>query len=195
MLSSIHPLGERARNNRWWVTVSAFALGAITAGAATGAVLGLVGNAILGDLSSTTRLGVTAGVVTIGGVLDLRRVKPWGSSRQVNENWIGHFRGWVYGGAFGVQLGAGVLTYVVTWGVYSTLAAEILTGSAALGALVGAVFGLGRSLALILAVRIDIPSRLTSFHRRMADLGPPLQRSAALSSTGIGVLAIMGLMV
>jgi sulfite exporter TauE/SafE len=193
MLSSIHPLGERARNNRWWITVSSFTLGAIAAGMAVGGILGLAGNALLSNLSPTTRLGITAGVVAIGGVLDLLRVEPWGSRRQVNENWIGPFRGWVYGGAFGVQLGTGVVTYVVTWGVYSILAAEILTASAVLGVLVGATFGLGRSLALILAFRIDIPSRLTLFHRHMADLGPPLQRSAALSSTGIGVLAIMGL--
>ena len=194
MLSSIHPLVERARNNKWWITVSSFTLGAIAAGMAVGGILGLAGNALLSNLSPTTRLGITAGVVAIGGVLDLLRVEPWGSRRQVNENWIGPFRGWVYGGAFGVQLGTGVVTYVVTWGVYSILAAEILTASAVLGVLVGAIFGLGRSLALILAFRIDIPSRLTLFHRHMADLGPPLQRLAALSSTGIGVLAIMGLM-
>ena len=194
MLSSIHPLGERARNNRWSITVSFFTLGSIVSGAAVGGVLGLVGRAFLTTLSPTTRLGITAGVVAVGGGLDLLRGKLWGSSRQVNENWIGHFRGWVYGGAFGAQLGTGVLTYVVTWGVYSTLAAELLTASAALGALVGAVFGLGRSLAVLLTAHVDRPSRLTSFHRRMADLGPVLHRSAALTSAGVGVLAIVGLM-
>ena len=37
MLSSIHPLGERARNNRYWVTVAAYAIGSV----AGGVVLGL----------------------------------------------------------------------------------------------------------------------------------------------------------
>ena len=194
MLSSIHPLGERARNHSWWITVLSFTIGATLAGAGMGALLGLGGQRLLSALDPAILLAITAGVVALGGLLDLLRVKPWGSRRQVNENWIGHFRGWVYGGAFGVQLGAGIFTYVVTWGVYSTLAAELLTASASLGALVGGIFGVGRSLALILAVRIDRPSRLTSFHRRMSDLGPLVRRSAALTSTAVGVLAISAMM-
>ncbi len=194
MLSSIHPLGERARNHKWWITVSAFTLGAILSGATVGGVLGLAGQRLLSAIDPTTRLAITAGVVIVGGVLDLLRVKPVGSTRQVNENWIGHYRGWVYGGAFGMQLGAGIFTFIVTWGIYSTLAAELFTASATLGALVGGIFGMGRSLAIILAVRIDRPSRLTSFHRRMADLGPALRRSAAVVSAGIGVLAIVGVL-
>ena len=191
MLSSIHPLGERTRNHSWWLTISFFTFGATLSGAVVGALLGLAGQILLSSVGQTTLLAGTAAVTFFGGILDLLRVNPWGSSRQVNENWIGHFRGWVYGGAFGVQLGAGIFTYVVTWGVYSALAAELLTASVALGALVGGVFGIGRSLALILAVRIDRPSRLTSFHRRMADLGPIVRRASALTSTGVGVLVML----
>ncbi len=43
MLASITPLGERGRRSDWWLTVSAFLLGATAAGAAAGALLGALG--------------------------------------------------------------------------------------------------------------------------------------------------------
>ena len=48
MLASITPLGERGRDSRWGVTVTAFVLGATAAGAALGAVMGLAGSLLGG---------------------------------------------------------------------------------------------------------------------------------------------------
>ena len=188
MLSSIHPLGERGRHNRWMVTVGAFTIASTITGAAVGGALGLLGSAALGVDPGLLLVG-TAVIAVAAGVLDLARVRPPGSERQVNESWIGHYRGWVYGGAFGVQLGTGVMTYVVTWGVYATFAAEILTASPIGGALVGAVFGFGRSIALLAAGRIDRPSRLTSFHQLMADLGGTIRRGSAVGTAAAGAVA------
>lgn len=191
MLSSIHPLGERARANRWALTVAAFTVGAIATASAVGAALGAVGSVVAGGLSSAVRLSALGAVVLVAGILDLV-VDPPGPTRQVNEHWIGHFRGWVYGGAFGAQLGAGVATYVVTWGVYATFAAEFLLADPVAGAVVGAAFGAGRSLALLAAGWVDRPSRLTAFHRTMARLGAPLRRGAAVTAMVVGVAAVVG---
>ncbi len=192
MLSSIHPLGERARNNRWWVTVSAFAAGAMASGAVVGGVLGLLGSTLPGDVSPVVATGITAAIALAAGLLDLSSLEPPGPERQVNETWIGAFRGWVYGGGFGIELGAGLLTYVVTWAVYAMYAAEFLSASAWGGALVGAIFGLGRSSTLLLAGVVDRPSRLTSFNRALAKAGPLVRRgtSAALAGLGMIVLAV-----
>src|SRR6267378_3621772 len=43
MLASINPLGERARNQRYGVTVAAYIVGSTAAGALLGGVLGFVG--------------------------------------------------------------------------------------------------------------------------------------------------------
>ncbi len=182
MLSSIHPLGERARHNRWALTAASFTVGAVAVGAAIGALAGLTGRSFDG----TWRWIAIAGAALLAGILDIARVTPPGPRRQVNEDWIGAFRGWVYGIGFGAQLGAGAATYVVTWGVWATLAAAFLSGGAPAGAVVGAAFGLGRSLLLLLAGRIDRPSRLTSFNRRMADLASPVARGVALALIAIG---------
>lgn len=193
MLSSIHPLGERGRNNRWVVTAASFTIGSTATGALVGATLGWIGAAALRSVSTETLLLVTAMAAISAGALDLLRLSPLSSERQVNETWIGHYRGWVYGGAFGVQLGLGIATYIVTWGVYATFVAELMTASVFGGAVVGAVFGFGRSVALLAAGTIHTPSALTRFHENLADLGPTIRRGAAIGTASLG--AVLSLVV
>ena len=191
MLSSIHPLGERARHNRWAVTAVAFTVGAVVSGAAVGLALGGVGSALL-EMTPATLLLATAGVALTAGIFDLVGPKAPGPARQVNETWIGSFRGWVYGGAFGLELGLGVFTYVVTWGVYAALASALLTTSPLAGALVGATFGIGRSLSVLAAGYVDRPSRLVSFNRALAKAGPMVRTGASTAFATLGLVAIAG---
>ncbi|MFZ0015527.1 MAG: hypothetical protein WAL25_15590 [Acidimicrobiia bacterium] len=192
MLSSIHPLGERSRNNNWGITVVAFTVGSVTAGSAVGATLGWLGSTLVSRAPETALLVATAVVALLSGILDLARKRPPGPRRQVNETWIGAFRGWVYGGGFGLELGAGLATYVVTWSVYAMFVGEMLTSSVMAGAMVGAVFGFGRSLSLMTAVHVDRPSRLTAFNRKLATAGPVVRRSGAtlLVAAGAVVFAV-----
>jgi sulfite exporter TauE/SafE len=191
MLSSIHPLGERARHNRWGLTVTAFTLGAIVSGAAVGFVLGGVGSRVL-PFDPSVLVVATATVALTAGVLDMSGMRAPGPERQVNENWIGAFRGWVYGGGFGIELGLGFVTYVVTWGVYAMFLAAAFTASPVAGALVGAVFGLGRSLSLVAAGFVDRPSRLTLFNRRVAQAGPLVRRSSEVAVALLGAVFLAG---
>ncbi|HSJ33842.1 MAG TPA: hypothetical protein VLB85_02200 [Acidimicrobiia bacterium] len=184
MLTSIHPLGERARHNRWALTVGAFVTAAVGTGALLGVILGWIGQLIPGE---AWRWPFAAGVVAAAGVADLVRLRPPGPRRQVNEDWIGTYRGWVYGGGFGAQLGAGFATYVVTWGVWAMLALMVAVGDPLGGALIGAAFGLGRSVFPLAAGRIDRPSRLTAFSRTMAGLAAPVARV-----TGVGLIVLAG---
>jgi sulfite exporter TauE/SafE len=191
MLSSIHPLGERARHNRWALTVTAFTLGAVLSGSLMGLVLGAIGAGTI-PVGPSGLLAATAAAALAAGLLDAIGVKAPGPSRQVNETWIGAFRGWVYGGGFGLELGLGIVTYVVTWGVYVTYLAALLTASPTLGAVVGATFGLGRSLSLWLAGYVDRASRLTGFNRRLATAGPLVRRASAVAFAVVGVTVIAG---
>lgn len=190
MLSSIHPLGERSRDNRWSLTVGAFTLGAGSSGALLGGVAGLLGSVLLGPSSLDHTLLATGAVAAFAALLDFARIRPPGPSRQVNENWIGALRGWVYGGGFGAQLGLGMTTYVVTWGVYASIAGAVLSASPAGGVGVGAVFGLGRSVSLWLAGRVDRPSRLVSFNQRLVTAGQVVTMASSVGLTAIGAMAV-----
>ena len=192
MLSSIHPLGERARHNSWAVTATAFTVGSILTAAAIGAALGTAGSLL--DVSTSVTLASIAVTTLAAGALDLGRVRAPGPARQVDERWIDTYRGWVYGLAFGAQLGAGVVTFVVTWGVWATFVAELLSGTPLTGAVIGAVFGAGRAVGLIATVRIDRPSRLTAFHERMRRLAVPAHRFAGIGTVTVGAAVVGALL-
>ena len=90
MLASINPLGERARNQRYWVTVTAYVVASTLAGALLGGVLGFVGSAARGTARapwSSSRCSRTVGLV-----IDARTRVP-GPRRQVDENWLANYRG------------------------------------------------------------------------------------------------------
>lgn len=179
MLASIHPLGERARGNRWGVTAGAYIVAATAAGGALGVALALAGwggGAVAGR-STALALGVAAVACALAAVFDAnKRLRLPTVGRQVNEDWLNRYRGWVYGAGFGAQLGLGVVTIVTTAAIYLlevlTLIAGWITSSgaaaAALGAVIGATFGLARALPLLLGSTADRPDRLRALHRRLA---------------------------
>src|SRR4051794_33369808 len=109
MLASITPLGERARGSRFWLTAVFFVGASLVAGAALGALLGAVGSLVWAGAAGGLRVAILAGALVAGLVLDLLGRLP-GPRRQVNEEWLREYRGWVYGAGFGGQLGVGVAT-------------------------------------------------------------------------------------
>jgi hypothetical protein len=168
MLASITPLGERGRGSTWTVTVVAFALGAIAAGLALGALLGAVGSLFLdAGVGWRVRLAALAVALAAALVVDRRPGNAPGPRRQVNERWLDEFRGWVYGLGFGAQLGAGVLTVVTSAATYAALLAALLSGTAARGALILGCAGLVRGLTPLAAARVRRPDQLLALHRAL----------------------------
>lgn len=167
MLSSIHPLGERGKGNRFAVTAAAFVLGATAGGAVLGgvlAVVGLVPSLVLGEHAALAAVGIVA--LVAAGFEFTGRALP-SIPRQVDENWLHEYRGWVYGFGFGFQLGAGVLTYITSAALYATIAAALLVGHPLAAVGIGVVFGVTRGLTLLPARSIQTPHALVTFHRRL----------------------------
>ncbi|MDQ1396587.1 MAG: hypothetical protein QOG64_1846, partial [Acidimicrobiaceae bacterium] len=112
-----------------------------------------------------------------------------GLPRQVNEDWLQRYRGWVYGSGFGFQLGTGVLTVVTTAMIYVWLFLALLTRSPVGGLVLGGCFGMVRaapSLALGGTHRAD---DLRHFHRRVQRLAEPTRRYSTLALVAV-VLAL-----
>lgn len=194
MLASITPFGERSRGSSWRVTATAFVLGAVTGGAALGAALAGVGSLL--PSGTHARSIALAAVLVLALLLDatpLRRHLPT-TRRQVNEDWLGRYRSWVYGVGFGAQLGVGVVTIVTTALVYAALACALLAPSVAAGAIVGACFGGVRGLSLLPARRARDAASLVALHRRTGELERPV-RTAVGSLELITVLVVLGALV
>jgi hypothetical protein len=189
MLSSIHPLGERARDNTWGVTAGTFTAGAIAGGVVLGALSGGTGwiAHTLVPWSTQTALIVAVavvGVVVVGDMVGWAAALPW-PRRQVNENWLATYRGWVYGSGFGFQLGAGLFTYVSTLGVYATIIIAFLSASPVYGALIGAAFGLFRGLPVLTTARINDAQSLRNYHMGMARWSESARIAALTSQTAV----------
>jgi sulfite exporter TauE/SafE len=160
MLGSLHPLGQRVRNGRWGVTITAYILSSIAGGALIGAALGSAGNAVetvFGQQSPEVAIALLACFGLAGAVLDVQpfRIRLPTITRQVDESWRYRYRNWVYATGYGFQLGVGFATIVTTAAVYTTLVATFLLGSLQLGALLGAWFGLSRSLSVLSVARVE----------------------------------------
>ena len=183
MLTSISPLGERARGNRWGLTVGAYLLGSVLGGAAIGALLGGAGELLL---SGPLPLAAAA-VCVLAALADLLGLLPRGS-RQVDEDWLVRYRGWVYGLAFGAQLGVGVVTIVTSAATYAMLALCFLSGDLLAGVAIGATFGLVRAVPIL---RLRTATTPDALHR----IGAQLERLArAAGRTTTAVLAAAALL-
>ena len=165
MLASITPLGERARGSRWGLTVAFYVASAALAGAAAGALAGLLGSLVWsGDEALDLRAAILAGALAVGFALDLRGRLPT-LRRQVNEDWLREYRGWVYGAGFGGQLGLGVTTIVTTSLVYATLLAAFLSAGVVRGLAIGAAFGFARGATLLVGAWVRRPADLARLHQ------------------------------
>lgn len=192
MLASITPLGERGRHNRWWLTTSVYELGSLAGGACIGAAAGGLG-ALVGALAAPSlalRLWAGAGACLVAFALDAyadgRLVHGW--RRQVDRRWLDRYRGWVYGGGFGFQLGLGVVTVVNSAAVFCMLVLALLTESPAAGVVCGTVFGLARALPVLGFWRAVDFERLRQSHARLQSLGRPSRigvMAALLAATGL----------
>jgi hypothetical protein len=191
MLASITPLGERGRHNRYPLTIAAFLIGAAAAGALGGLVLGALGALILSGLTSALRLAVLALAVAVAIGLDARGDVP-GPRRQVNEQWLDRYRGWVYGVGFGAQLGIGVGTVITSAATYVALLAALLSADPAAGALILGFYGLVRGLTPLLAAGSQTPQQLMALHARLARTATPVARGSLVVLVGVLILSVVG---
>jgi hypothetical protein len=194
MLASITPLGERGRQSRWGLTVSAFLLGASAAGAGAGALLGAAGSLVadVGGLDGRARLALLIAVLVAAVAAEAWLPRVPGPRRQVNERWLDEFRGWVYGIGFGAQLGLGLTTVVSSAATYVAIAAAFLLADPALGALVLGVFGATRGATPLVTVRVRRPEQLRALHGRLERLRAPAARASLTSLIALLAIAVAG---
>lgn len=192
MLSTITPIGERGRNNRYSRTAAWFITGAVLGGATLGAGAAVLALGVrAADLSGDARLGIAAGLgaVTIASDLALGGFRLPSHTRQVNETWLDQYRSWVYGGGFGWQIGVGLATYVTTAAVYLMVALAALTASPQAAFVVVTGFGLVRGMAVLLGRNLTTPQRMMALHRRLDELLPAAQRAIVLVQATVVAVA------
>lgn len=176
MLSSLNPVSETARGNRFWATALWYVAGAVLGGGLLGLgfAVAATGYARLHASSAVTwTVVLVAALVAVAS--DSRvfgRALP-DHPRQVDERWLVKYRRWIYASGYGVQIGAGFATYIMTAAVYLVALLAVVTGSFPAALAVGLVFGAVRGLTIGVAAGARSPDRLRTAHRRIAALAAP----------------------
>jgi hypothetical protein len=163
MLSTLNPVSERARGHRFWATSCWYVAGAVVGGAVLGG-----GCAVLawgfGRLDPAASLGWSLALVgAAAAVLSDVRLGGWSlplHPRQVDERWVDRYRRWLYAAGYGVQIGSGFATYIMTAGVYLVALLAVLTGSPAQAFAGCVVFGLVRGMSVLVAAAARTPDAL-----------------------------------
>lgn len=173
MVSAINPLSERSRGNRYWLTTLWFIAGALAGGAALGAGSAMLAF-VLRPLADRPALILAAAACLVALAAD-RRVAGFRlpvHPRQVNELWLMRYRRWLYAAGFGLQIGVGFATYVMTAATYLVVVLAALAGSPALALQAGLLFGLVRGLAVLLSSRCRSAAALRRLHAWLSRLEP-----------------------
>ena len=196
VLSTLNPVSERGRGHRFSTTAAWYVAGAVAGGALLGSGCALLAGLVrLLSLPTGWTWGLALAAAVVAVASDSRAVGfalP-DHPRQLDERWLVTYRRWIYAGGFGLQIGTGYATYIMTAAVHLTVVLAALTGSPAEAFRVGVVFGAVRGLTLLLAAAATSPERLRALLAGVDRLDAISLRVAMVASATVGVVAAWAL--
>jgi hypothetical protein len=151
-LSVIDTIGPRGHTGGRRITLAAcvaFLPAAIAGGALTFGSLAALGDLLHGAGGRAAYL-LAAGIALLAAILEVRgtRIVPQ-IRRQLPEQWRRVMPMPLAAVLYGVLLGIGFTTFVLSFGVWALAGVSLAVGDPSLGLLVGGCFGLGRALPIL----------------------------------------------
>lgn len=141
-------LGD-TRRSATTVAASTFTVGAVVGGALTFGSLAFIGG-LVGQQAVGVRGGLAALVALACALADWRGLKVAPQiRRQVPERWRWTMPLSLACGLYGILLGLGFTTFVLTFAVWALAGISFATGSPSVGLLIGVAFGIGRALPIL----------------------------------------------
>jgi hypothetical protein len=192
MLSSLNPVGEASRGYRFAASAGWYVAGSVAGGAILGAacaVPALGYRSVHADARLTWMLAGVAALIVLAADLGVAGFRLPVNPRQVDVGWLTAYRRWVYAGGFGLQIGLGFVTYIMTGAVYLTAVLAALTASPGAALLVGLTFGLVRGLCVLFAAPARTPERLRILMYRIVARDRASLAVAWLASAAVAVVA------
>jgi hypothetical protein len=145
MVDTLAPDGYAGRLRTTVPACATFALGALAGGVVTFGGLAILGSALgAGSRPAAAVIALAAAIGEARGARIVPQVR-----RQVPESWRRTLPVPLAAGLYGVLLGLGFTTFILSFAVWALAALSVALGDPALGALVGLGFGAGRALPVI----------------------------------------------
>jgi hypothetical protein len=168
MVETLAPAGYAGRLRTTLVACATFTAGALVGGVITFGGLGLLGQALgAGGTGAAAVAAVIAVAAAIGEARGVRIVPQ--VRRQVPESWRRVLPVPLAAGLYGVLLGLGFTTFILTFAVWALAAVSVALGDPQLGAVLGLAFGIGRALPVIALAPIAETDRGDAAHAAMAE--------------------------
>ncbi len=154
MIETIGPVGHTGGRATTIAACVTFTIGALAGGIATFVVLSALGGLLQGTdfgaaYFAAAAIAVAAAIAELRGVPILPQLR-----RQLPEHWRRVMPMPLAAGLYGILLGLGFTTFVLSFGVFALAGISFALGDPALGLKVGLAFGIGRALPIALVAPI-----------------------------------------
>ncbi len=151
-LSAIDTIGPTGHTGGRPITIAAcatFLPGALAGGLVTFGSLALLGDLLHGAGGRAAYIAAAA-IALLAAVLEVRgtRIVPQ-IRRQLPEHWRRVMPMPLAAALYGLLLGLGFTTFVLTFGVWALAGVSLAVGDPSLGLVLGAAFGIGRALPIV----------------------------------------------
>ena len=188
MVETLAPAGYAGRLRTTLVACVTFTLGALAGGVLTFGGLAKLGEALGAGGTGAAAVAATLAVVAAVGEARGLRIVPQ-VRRQVPESWRRVLPVPLAAGLYGVLLGLGFTTFILTFAVWALAAVSVALGDPALGALLGLAFGAGRALPVIALAPVADSDRGIAAHAAMAERPAILRGLRAADAVALALCA------
>ena len=189
MVDTFAPHGYARRMRMTVVSCAAFAVGALAGGVATFGGLALLGHALGTGGGAMAAVAVAALLVAAAGDAAGRRIVPQ-VRRQVPESWRRVLPVSLAAALYGVLLGLGFTTFVLSFAVYALAAACLALGVPSVGVAVGLAFAVGRIVPVVILAPLQATERGVDMARGMGDRPGVLRALRATGGVALGAAAL-----
>ena len=188
MVETLAPHGYAGRLRTTLIACATFAAGALAGGVVTFAGLAALGSAL--GAGGTAALAVAAAVALAAAAGEARgaRIVPQ-VRRQVPESWRRVLPLPLAAGLYGVLLGLGFTTFILSFAVWALAGVSVALGDPALGLLVGLGFGAGRTLPVIVLAPLANTEVGAGAHAAMAERPAILRALRAADAVALAACA------
>lgn len=193
MIETIGPTGHSGGATTTLAACATFAPFAVLGGAITFGLLALLGAAVAGA-GGTLAYGVAA-VVAIAAAIAEARGAPIVPQvrRQVPVGWRRAVPMPIAAAGYGVLLGLGFTTFVLSYGVWALMGVSLALGDPTAGLVVGVAFGAGRAIPIVVLAPL-VGRRLGERACEAMELRPGLLRGAR-AGDAVALLVVSALLI
>jgi hypothetical protein len=189
MVDTLAPSGYAGRMATTLAACATFAAGALVGGAITFGGLAALGSALGAGGAAASAVAAAVALAAAAGEARGARIMPQ-VRRQVPESWRRVMPVPLAAGLYGVLLGLGFTTFILTFAVWALAGVSIALGDPQLGLLLGLGFGLGRLLPVVVLAPAAGTEWGADAHAAMAERPAILRGLRAADAVALALCAL-----